>query len=311
MSSETPPGPPEDRPSDPFARGRIVWGRPPQAVFQVGPLPRSAPVAPPRPAPPRPARPAGAGILSGSMVPPARPAAEPVAPVEADVAVFEPLIESPPQPPEPELTPEPAPAAPLDLVVEPEAPEPALTAPPPLSAEVPPAAEPRKLPSVVVTPAIYATVGAALEKVSHKDRWLVFAGIAAVLVTGAFIWLATLPAPRPVDRAPTPALAAPPPFETPPVAEVEAEAAVPATRPAPVRAEPAPAAPVAAEPVAPARPRAQAPAASAPVAVAPVEAAAPTPRIETAPLVVEPPTAAAPAQSDPEAPIATRPQPLD
>eukprot|EP01035_Chromulina_nebulosa_P014860 gene14860-19667_t len=35
MSSETPSVPPaEDRPTEPFSRGRIVWSRPPQPVFR-------------------------------------------------------------------------------------------------------------------------------------------------------------------------------------------------------------------------------------------------------------------------------------
>ncbi|MBN9480635.1 MAG: hypothetical protein J0I52_10375, partial [Bordetella sp.] len=48
--------------AEPFRRGRITWGRPPQAVFHVGPLPRDEGLArltamPPYPKPAQ-ARPA-------------------------------------------------------------------------------------------------------------------------------------------------------------------------------------------------------------------------------------------------------------
>ena len=322
MSSETPSGPPAgDRPSEPFTRGRIVWGRPPQQVFRVGPMPSGGTFPPSLgPASPRPTRSSGAGILTGSMVPPAR-APEPVEPL------VEPIVEAlapdpaPIAPPEPEPEPvavefervtEPvAPApAPQEIIIEPEASEPAITVPPPLSSEAKPAAKPRSLPSVVVTPAIYASVGAAIQKAAKGDRWLILAGVAAVAVIGGFIWLATLPAPRPVPAGPTPLVAA----ATSPVEEVApAEPEVPA-----VVEQPRAAAPVAVAPAEPpvARPSgpASAPVRSSPsVVIAPSAptAAAPRPYIETAPLVVEPPTPAAPIPSDPDAPVSTAPQPLN
>lgn len=226
MSSETPSGPPaEDRPTEPFSRGRIVWSRPPQSVFRVGPLPRVAP----GPAA-RPVRGSGAGILTGSMIPQARAASPPAeAPVEPVVEALAPQPESVVEPvaaePEP-VAPEPEPVvaefepvaepvqsapwpAPQEMVIEPETPEPAVTLPPPLSTEAKPAARPRELPSVVVTPAIYASVGAAMQTVTRGDRWPIVAGIAALAVIGGFIWLATLPAPQPVAPAPIPAAPAP------------------------------------------------------------------------------------------------------
>lgn len=318
MSSETPPGPPaEDRPSEPFARGRIVWSRPPQPVFRVGALRDVAPAPAARPV-----RRPGAGILTGSMIPPTRAAAPAIEPVPE--APVEPVVEAvAPQPepiaPEPEpvveaVAPEPEPVAPeseptpapQEIVIEPEAAEPAVTVPPPLSTEAKPTARPRELPSVVVTPAIYATMGAAMQKVAKGDRWPIVAGVAALVVIGGFIWLATLPAPQPVAPAPTPLVADAAPLEETTVVEEVA----PATgRPATVRAASAPR-PATAAPVTdpPRRPTPAAPVVV--VAPAPVEAA-PRPYIETAPLIVEPPTPAAPAPADPDAPIATRPQPLD
>lgn len=310
MSSETPKGPPADRLTEPFTRGKITWGRPPQAVFQVGPLPRAT--AAPLVTPP-PARATGASILSGSMVPPAKPASAPVPQPEFDGPEFEPVVEPEVVAPSPEpeplvLEPEPVAAAP-EIVVEPETPEPAVTVPPPLSSEARPAAEPRKLPSVVVTPAIYATVGAAIEKVTKKDRWLVVAAVAAIVVTGGFIWLATLPAPQPVDDAAGPALVAEAPLveQTPPV-----EAPTPA-RTAPAETASASAAPATAAPAptAPARPAQTRPAPAAPIVVTPPVEAAPQPSIEIAPLVVEPPTPAEPAPTNPDAPVSTAPQPLN
>ncbi len=308
--SETPERPPEDRPTEPFTRGRIQWGRPPQQVFQVGPLPqtRSRPQA-------RPARTSGASILSGSMIPQARPAAPevktaPVPSIETEIApetVAAPVAEPVVATPAPEPGPEPIAAAP-EIVVEPEVPEPALTQPPPLSSEAKTSAKPRSLPSVVVTPAIYASVGAAMQKVAKNDRWLVVAGIAAVAVIGGFIWLATMPGPQPVDPTPTPMIAETPVADTPMAADTPPAAVAP-TPVAPVTgARSAPAADPAPTPAP--EPRRASPPAPVTAAPAPVEAA-PRPYIETAPLVVEPPTPAAPPPTDPDAPIATRPQPLD
>gem|GEM_PF-4863817 len=214
------------------------------------------------------------------------------------VAAFEPVAE-------PVADPVVATPAPQEIVIEPEAPEPAVTVPPPLSSEARPAAKPRSLPSVVVTPAIYASVGAAIQKAAKGDRWLILAGLAAVAVIGGFIWLATLPAPQPVAPAPTPLVQPEAPLVEEP-APVETSAPTTASRPRVV--EPAAASPA---PRFTPRPSATVPAARPPVVIAtpPVEPA-PRPYIETAPLVVEPPTPAAPAQTNPDAPVSTAPQPL-
>ena len=373
--SDTPPSDPKDKPApgavpEPFVRGRIVWGRPPETIFRTGPLPRapqSWSQAAPRPAAPTPS-PAG-NIFTGSMIPRAVPAAEPdllpgekplvdeapaaaAAPVEPVAAKprrarkIEPALESTLEPtaepaeapvveayaePEPAADPEPTidpvaesvtetvvepepvqPAAPrptAEIIVEPEPAEPIKTIPPLSGAADAGLSDPRAMPSVVVTPTLYARVEAVVEKVSKKDRWLVAAAIGAVLVTGGFIWLATLPSegtpPLDMDAPPpaAPGTESTVPIEAEPVAAAEVAPPATAEEPevAPMRAEPA--ATPAPSRVQPARPTVQP---SAPVTQEP-----PPPVIETAPLVVEPPTAATPAPTDPDAPIETRPQPLN
>jgi len=380
MSDTLPSDPGDDRPEgaapEPFVRGRIVWGRPPETVFRTGPLPR-APQSWGQPAP----RPAS-DIFTGSMIPPRaappveaplpgeRPPVEEVAtPVEPrepvatrprrarkTAPVSEPTPAPEPEPeaveatlvearseptpePTPEVMPEPTPevipdpiAEPIpdpvietltepepvrpatpprptvEIIVEPEAPEQIDTLPPPLSGAAPRQADPRAMPSVVVTPTLYARVEAVVEKVSKKDRWLVAAAVGAVIVTGGFIWLATLPsgdAPALDMDAPPPAAPGaevPVPVEvTPPPVVVETGAPAPA--PLTARREPAPTVrPPAVSPAPVQTPPALTPQASQPVEV---------PAIEPAPLVVEPPTTAAPAPTDPDAPIETRPQPLE
>jgi hypothetical protein len=377
MSDIPPSDPGDDRVSgaapEPFVRGRIVWGRPPETVFRTGPLPRPAQAwsqSAPRPAAPQP-RPA-TDLFTGSMVPPRA-----VPPVEAPLPGEKPLVEevaTPVEPPEPVATrprrarktapvPEPTPApgpeaveavvevlsepapelisepipgptpepipdpvietiiAPepvqpatpprptVEIIVEPEAPEQIDTLTPPLSGAAPGTAEPRAMPSVVVTPTLYARVEAVVEKVSKKDRWLVAAAIGAVVVTGGFIWLATLP----VGDAPALDMDAPPPAapgaEVPVPVEVTpppvvVETAAPATAPLTARREPAPLTvrPPAVSP---------APVQTSPALTTPASQPVEAPVIETAPLVVEPPTTATPAPTDPDAPIETRPQPLE
>jgi len=399
--SDTPPsdpktpsaGQPQGEAPEPFVRGRIVWGRPPETVFRTGPLPRppqswSQPTPRPRPAP---ARPAG-DIFSGSMIPRAAPSTavdlppvtdavpvvepaapestiEPVAakprrarksapveapktdpvpdvdpvvepsavaeappsvtpePVEAEQhaapfepvaeAVFEPIAEPvsefivEAEPVRPKARPAPA----VEIIVEPEAAEQIDTVPPPLSTDQKAAADPRAIPSVVVTPTLYATVGAVIEKVKTNDTWRLAAVIGALVVTAGFIWLATLPS----GDAPPLDMDAPPPaapgLETPVVDEAapvgaagampEAEVATPSTQsvtavsPTQAAVTPRPASQVGATTPAPRV-----------VPTPPAETATP-PAIETTPLVVERPTAAAPAPTDPDAPMQTRPQPLN
>jgi hypothetical protein len=141
-----------------------------------------------------------------------------------------------------------------------------------------------------------------------------------VVVTGGFIWLATLPAgdapPLDMDAPPpaAPGVAIADPVDTTAIpAAGEAPSVVrmeEITAPVPAPAEERPAA-VASRPT-PAAPRSMTPTAlvrqDAPAAV-PVEPDAPN--IEPEPLIVPPPTAAQPAPTDPDAPIETRPQPLN
>lgn len=211
--SETPPRPEaEGAPVEPFTRGRIEWSRPPQTVFRVGPLPQApaVPLTTSRLTGTPSSRP-GAGVLSGSMIPTARP-------VEPEPPLPEPAPEPEPVP-ELEPEPEPRPAPRVEQIVEIEPAESVETVPP-LAGEAPPVAEPRSLPSVVVTPTLYATVSAAVATVKPRDRWkLATAAVAAVVITAGFVWLATLPGGggAPLD------LDAPPPAASP----------VPAASPAP------------------------------------------------------------------------------
>ncbi|OYW38675.1 MAG: hypothetical protein B7Z42_07620, partial [Brevundimonas sp. 12-68-7] len=338
--SDTPPTDPKNRPTgaapgaaapEPFVRGRIVWGRPPETVFRAGPLPRapeSWSQAAPRPAtPPTPTPHPATNIFTGSMIPTrAAPAPEPELPGEkplspepdaADLeAPAEPLVARPrrarkaaaapnpvatpeiapaPEPPfetvvedvpvvEAYAEPEPEPFAEpvletivepdpvrsaaaarptVEIIVEPEAPEQIDTLPPPLSGAATGPADPRAIPSVVVTPTLYARVEAVMEKVKTNDTWRIAAVAGALIVIAGFVWLATLPAGDappldmdapppaapgaevlpPVETAPIPATEAPPPAAV----QTEAEA-TPAPTPAPARVEPArPTAPRAAQ----------------------------------------------------------------
>lgn len=301
MSSDEPKRPRAEGATDQgFSRGRIQWSRPPQPVFRVGPLPRSESspfVTAPRP---------GAGILSGSMVPPPR-AEDPAASAPREPLVeptFEPTVD--PVEDTVELAAEPT-WEPVEHEVEIEAAEPVQAASSPVE-DAPAEPAPRALPSVVVTPAIYATVSAAIETVTKKDRWILVVAVLAVVVTGGFVWLATLPsgggAPLDVNAPPPPAQGlsvevVEPPVSTEPVAEVAPQRQTPLENRA-VTPAPAPSAPAATT-------RQAAPVVTTPSA----PATQPRPYIETAPLVVEPPTAARPAPTDPDAPITTGPQPLN
>ncbi|WP_396594400.1 hypothetical protein [Brevundimonas sp. R86498] len=227
--SDTPPRPEaEGAPAEPFVRGRIQWSRPPQTVFRVGPLPEApVPLSTPR-LTGIPLRKPGGGVLSGSMIPTARPAApepavpettpeRPAPPPEPELlAEPTPLPEPAPEPvPQPRPEPAPQPAPRVEQVVEVEAVEMVETVPP-LAGEAPPVAEPRSLPSVVVTPTLYATVSAAVQTVKPRDRWtFLVVAVVAVAVTAGFVWLATLPgggsAPLDLDAPPPAAVSAPPP----------------------------------------------------------------------------------------------------
>lgn len=280
---------------EPFRRP-VIWGRPPATVFRAGPLPRGERL-PPLPEPPR--IPAGAGILSGSMIPRAAPAGG-----QTPIRPAAPSIARAPEPREapataagvatPDLTVRPLPAAAP-------APVPSVdTAAEPASRPIRPAAAVRK--PVSGTP-LYA--GIALAAVT-------------VLALGSWIWTRSpAEAPPPVPAAPVaPTVAAPP---APTIGTLVDEAA-----PAPEIVEAAPETPELPAPAAASRPvepppaAVRAPSPAAPPASPPAETVVPPPPVAAAPLIeivpVEPagppPTAAEPPQTDPDAPIATRPQPI-
>jgi len=321
MSTDTenkPAGSPE-----PFRRP-VVWGRPPQTVFRAGPLPRGERL-PPLPEPPRTSRTAaprpGPGILSGSMIPQAAPAATPALRPAAE-ASFAPV---PPRAADPDLTVRPLPpveAAPLtarDRLLEPVR----------ASTPVRPAATPTPAP-VEPAPTVSPSPIAAGARRKPAGRTPLYAGAAAatVAVLGVGGWLMTRsPAETPPPVAPSAAAVLRPaiaPVEATPIVETAA---------APVRAAPRPvtARPATARPAARAAPR-RAPETSTAVAYAapssaPVTASTPAPAagstpappaITTVPLIEiapaqpagPPPTEAERQPTEPDAPIATRPQPI-
>jgi len=242
MSTDRPddlPNPPEPdgrdpvRPTAPFARAPVQWGRPPQVVFQAGPLPRGQRLdplpEPPKAAAPRPvARPApsfGGSIHSGSMIPRARPPA--TGPVPGTVAP-----QSKPQP----------------RALAPEQPR-TLTSATPIAATPTvapqPRPEPRPEPVVASSPILEATapvVDVSPEPARRRvaaarrssGRMPLYAGIAAAAVVGVATvgWFATRPE-APADVASGVSDASPP---------VEAVPLQPATETTPTVTEVAPAA---------------------------------------------------------------------
>lgn len=302
----------------PFARKAITWGRMPQTTFHVGPVPVAPdPLArikvPPRaqgqgqiqgqgqarPSP-RPTA-SGASILSGSLIPQARP--QPATPPVAEPKLSDP---APAASRQPDLAVRPLPGA------EPERPAPKIEAAP-----APVVAAPSAAPGPVLA-------RAGTRKTSRLPLY-VGAGIVAVLVIAGGLWFALRPDAAPVAPATVPAVA---PSDATPVLQDSAplaEDAPPAVAPAPaVTSAPGETVSRPVEQTAPRRaasptaPTNSAPPqrSSAPVEAAPAPVEAPPPAIETAPLVVvtppaPAPTAARPAQTDPDAPVVTRPQPLD
>ncbi len=292
MSSE----PPKTNPAqsiEPFRKGKITWGRPPQPVFQVGPLPRAAgpaPVAPPAAPPPAAPRP---NILTGSLIPSARP-----------VEQASKLETAPPAEPETGFDPfalsEEEDAAPAPLPIVDDVQTEAVASPPVEPAVVSPV--------FVQAPVARATSAPA----AGSRRWAILAGGVALLVVIGVVWLSLRPSSEPAQPAPPvlaespvvqPAIPAPAP---PPAVTASSDPdPEPATETAPADVPAAPTTRPAATPPPPVRQ-------AAPTVVVPSPPVpTPSPRIETAPLVVQPPTAATPAPSDPDAPIATRPQPLN
>ena len=290
---------------EPFRRP-IVWGRPPATVFRAGPLPKGGGL-PPLPEPPRQPTP---GILTGSMIPRAAPAA---APALAQAAV--PSMARAPEPHEEPASPYvPAGTVPTpDLTVRPlpmAEPEP-VRPPEPGRTPVQPVAVKAQAAAIPVQP-----VSAARKSPSRTP---LYAGIALAAVTvlalGGWIWTRSpveTPAPT-VVAAPAPAVPAteillPESLPTPvPVTEPAAEAppsevAVPPARPTATAATPARTPP----------PPTARPASPAPEVVAPPPAVTTAPLIEIVPAPVPgpAPTEAERPSTDPDAPIATRPQPI-
>ncbi|MBD3837148.1 MAG: hypothetical protein IE911_10755, partial [Brevundimonas sp.] len=197
---------PANAPTDrdaPFARKAITWGRMPQTTFHVGPVPVAPdPLArikvPPRPQgqgqgqaqgqtrpSPRPAA-SGANILSGSLIPQARP--QPTPPPVPEAPGPQAQTPAPDHArtasPQPDLTVRPLPGA------EPEQPAPQVetTAAPPVAHEAAPA-------PVVAAPAVSprpVLARAGTRKASRLPLY-VGAGIAAILVIGGGVWFALRP----------------------------------------------------------------------------------------------------------------------
>ena len=338
--AKSPPAPtaPVGPTPEPFQRKQVTWGRMPATTFHVGPVPIAPnpldriPNRPPRQTPlgqtplgqtpasqvqtgqaqqPRLAPRPNAGILSGSLIPQARPGSTPP-PTPSAV---------PPKPagqtvPDIDLTVRPLPGA---------APEPAPTPiqpPPPVSA-VAPVVQTSEAAAQPVSPSLPRT---STRRGSRLPAYIGL-GAAAALVIGGGLWFALRSAPEPaatLDAAPVGTTApvvpaATTPVTPPPVAKTPQPA--PTIEATPVEAVPArtttPAAaprPTASSPSQTSAPnRAQTPSATPPApTVATPSQPAPT-AVQPAPqiVVVPAPTAARQTQTDPDAPVVTRPQPLD
>ncbi|MES2861214.1 MAG: hypothetical protein V4701_07055 [Pseudomonadota bacterium] len=292
MSSE-PPKTNAVPPIEPFKKGKITWGRPPQPVFQVGPLPRAAGPAPVAPAAAPPQAAPRPNILTGSLIPAARPVEQ------------APRVETAP-PAEPETG-----FDPFALSEE----EDAAPAPLPIVEDVQTeaVASPPVEPAVVSPVFVQAPVARATSAPAAGSRsWAMLAGGVALLVVIGAVWLSLRPSsesaqPAPAVLAESPVIQPAIPAPAPPTAVTASSDPEPATETAPADVPAAPTTRPDATPP-PTPPVRQA----APLVVVPSPPVpTPSPRIETAPLVVQPPTAATPAPSDPDAPIATRPQPLN
>ncbi len=283
-SSEPQSGPAQDPAAEPFKRGRIVWSRPPQPVFRVGPPPRGSgpmPAQGQRQAAQGPLRQNAAGILSGSMIPRAVPPSTP-APARIETATL----------PTPGV--EAIPASVLPPIEPPARPEPAEVA----GGAVPVAVSEPVAPS-----------HAAIDRPGPgvpTGVWIGAAVVALLLAAGVGWWMLKPAAPDPVvaDVATVP-VETTTPLTAPPVAPVDA---VPVAETPVVAAEDAPA------------PTTTAPVRAVPTTAAPsltprLNTEVTVPRIETVPLSVapvsSPPTAAEVPATDADAPIRTRPQPLD
>ncbi|MBB5747314.1 hypothetical protein [Brevundimonas variabilis] len=311
------------RSATPFVRAPMQWGRPPQVVFQAGPLPRGQRLEPlpetPSQPPPRPVAPQvrqasafGGSIHSGSLIPRARPS-----------AATGPLPTSAPARPTPTPTPE-AVAAPLP----PRAEAPVATRAP--QTPPPPPAEPAPSTRLAVEAPAFESSAPPADGVQNPpsvrarpaSRTPIYAGIAAVAVIGvaAAAWFAFRPGSATTPEIPVPAAS----ITTPPAAPAQVAASVPDVEPDPAEPNaveaPPPASPIASGPSPSATPASNRPVAAirtaSPARTESVPSSQPqAPAIVVAPLepvpAGPPPTVAQPSQTDPDAPILTRPQPLD
>lgn len=281
------------------------WGKPGATVFQVGPAPRAAP----QPVAPSPLRqaPAYGGVLSGSLVPPARPRPPSPASTTAQHAAIQTARQAV----------QTAPGAPLDLTVKPL---------PGAEAEHTPAARlaPRPENEKVAAPPSLGLARPARQG-SSRAPLVLGAGLLIVALIAGGLWL---------FRQTTPSL---PVSEDAPSTPLAIESAASATRPIettpPVAARPvrqaassaaddrtiAPASPAVAVRTRPESPVQPVAAATSPPPVVvnnpPAPIPLPSPRVEPPVVVVAPPTppptSAERAPSDPDASVPTRPQPLD
>ncbi|MBU4198173.1 MAG: hypothetical protein KJ911_15645, partial [Alphaproteobacteria bacterium] len=244
ITPATPPASngPSGGPPEPFVRKQVTWGRMPTTTFHVGPVPVAPnpldriPNRPPRTTPlgqtgpsggqvsgqvqepPRrvPAPRAGGNILSGSLIPQARPGAGPVTPA-----------------PQPKPAPAPAPSA--DTTVRP-LPGAGLTNAPSTPAPLPPvSAEPRTAPvdqpdvaeqaasapvvaaparaplepspAVEAAPSVTPSFARAATRRPSRLPLYIGVGVLAVLAVGGGLWFALRPAPVAAPVAPAPAAA--------------------------------------------------------------------------------------------------------
>lgn len=333
--AKSPPAPtaPAGPTPEPFQRKQVTWGRMPTTTFHVGPvpvapnpldrIPNRAPLKTPlgqaqagRPQQvqsrraPLTTRP-GAGILSGSLIPQARPAHGPLTA----------------QPAQPAVPPKPAgqTATDVDLTVRPlpgAAPEPA-PAPQTATESAPPIVESGPVVKArQAAPAVSPSLARASTRSASRLPAYVGLGAVAVLVIGGGLWFALRSEPAaPLDAAPaaTPVAAAAAPASTPVTPAADAPAPAPTVEAATIEAAPAESAkPRTTTPVAAPRTAAPTTNQAADPPSAPTRTQAP-PTTQPALTAVQPqqvvmapaPTAARPTQAAPDAPVVTRPQPLD
>lgn len=332
-----------DKNSAPFARGNIVWGRPPQQVFRVGPLPRSQGLTPAtqqadrhQPAKGQPnrepipgAQNRGGSILGGSLVPhrPLRPVSPPAQPSEPKPKAAS-LAE--PRPDPVGSVTKAMQARPVPVVDSRPGKDDYLVPEPPLSSVAPLPVMPKAEDSEDV----FAPLAARSQDGNKKSAYVMPALLGGVLVlgaAGAYVFLSG-------DKADAPDIQATSQSRTPEPETASADVAAPdqgllvpetaADKAVPVMTKPVTSSVTAAGPQPRPVARVAEPVKRTVSQPAPATVTAPEPKVviapdpATSPSVAEPaqataqqtgpaPTAARPTPTDPNAPIVTRPQPLD